>query len=275
MNPTISLKKTATLLGVLLTVIYGTAAPVCGASLFSGLVLSQGEQAGAKVVEVYPNSPAGKAGIKVADLVVELNGEKVTKLDDFVTNSHKIDKKVPEVTIKVLRNGKLLNFVIASYSMPVYQLWKVKVVEPPYSTVGGVSLLQYWTEKGNGELLKNQKDMPTAQKLANCSEAVKDYFFALHYSPTSVDVGLKAADAYKTMGDLYQSEGSVPEAVRSYAVAAEFYNKCSNLTTKEQDLQKILDGLQYVEERLFMLLPEEQSDLNQRTQGSGAAKNEP
>jgi len=253
MNPTISLKKTATLLGVLLTVIYGTAAPVCGASLFSGLVLSQGEQAGAKVVEVYPNSPAGKAGIKVADLVVELNGEKVTKLDDFVTNSHKID----------------------SYSMPVYQLWKVKVVEPPYSTVGGVSLLQYWTEKGNGELLKNQKDMPTAQKLTNCSEAVKDYFFALHYSPTSVDVGLKAADAYKTMGDLYQSEGSVPEAVRSYAVAAEFYNKCSNLTTKEQDLQKILDGLQYVEERLFMLLPEEQSDLNQSTQGSGAAKNEP
>lgn len=261
--------KTVTLLGALTVVIHGAAVPALGASLFSGLVLSQGEQAGAKVVEVYPNSPSAKAGIKVADLIVELNGEKIAKLDDFVTGSREVDKKLPEVTVKVLRNGKLLDLVIASYSIPVYQLWKVKVVEPPYSSVGGVSLFQYWIEKGDRELMENQGNIPAARKLANCREAAKDYFFALHYSPSSVDVGLRVADTYKTMGDLYQSEGSLPEAVRSYAMAAEFYNKSSAIASKEQDLQRILDGLQHVEERLFMLLPEEKSDLNQEASASG------
>lgn len=274
MNPITSLTKTVAVLGILLAVTHSAAAPVRGASLFSGLVLSQGEQAGAKVVEVYPNSPSAKAGVKVADLIVELEGEKIARLDDFVVNSRKVDKKVPEVTVKVLRKGKLLNLVIASYSMPVYQLWKVKVVEPPYSTVGGVSLFQYWIEKGDRELMENQKDMPAANKLTHYREAIKDYFFALHYLPTSVKAGLKIADAYKVLAELYQTEGSLPEAIRSYAMAAEFYNKCSTITTKEKDLQRILDGMQYVEERLFMLLPEEQSDLNPITHGSDKAGNE-
>ncbi len=252
------LMKLTTLLCILWALVHGTVAPVWGASLFSGLVLSQGEQEGVRVIEVYPSSPSGKAGIKVADLIVELDGGKIGSLDDFVVKSRNVDKKVPEVAVKVLRKGKLVDFIIASYSMPVYQSWKVKVVEPPYTVLSGASLLQYWIEKGRGKLMENQGNIPADKKIANCREAIKSFFFALHYSPASVDIGLMLADTYKTLAELYQSEGSLLNAIRSYAMAAELYDKSGNKATNENDLQKVLAGLQDVEERLFLLLPQEE-----------------
>ncbi|MFQ5862070.1 MAG: PDZ domain-containing protein [Candidatus Brocadiales bacterium] len=252
----------------------GTVAPVWGASLFSGLVLSQGEQEGVRIVEVYPGSPSEKAGIKVADLIVGLGGQKIKVLNDFVVKSRSIDKEVPEITVSVLRKGELLDLVIASYSMPVYQSWKVKVVQPPYTALHGVSLFQYWVEKGKRKLLENQGNIPVDRKLANCRDAIKLFFFALHYSPTAVDAGLMVADTYRTMAGLYQAAGAMPEALRSYAKAAEFYNMSSDKTTKEDDLQKILANLQDVEERLYKLLPQEQSGQHPTAHGPDVTKDE-
>ncbi len=252
----------------------GAVTSVWGASLFSGLVLSQGGQGGVMVVEVSPDSPSGKAGVRVADLIVELEGQKIKSLDDFVTKSHSIEKEVLEVTVKVLRGDKLLDLVIASYSMPVYQSWKVKVRQPPYTGLGGVSLFQYWIEKGRRRLQENQGDVPVDIKIANCKEAIKSFFFALHYSPAAVDVGIMVADTYRTLAELYHSKGSMPETIRSYAKAAEFYNRSSNKTTNEKDLRTILANLRDVEERLYKLLPQEQPEPQPATDVPDVTANE-
>jgi serine protease Do len=57
--------------------------------------------------DVYPNSPAYDAGLKVGDVVVSLDGKPMTNSRQFEVNLYgkKIDS---EVTIEVLRNGKSL-----------------------------------------------------------------------------------------------------------------------------------------------------------------------
>ncbi|MEE9201556.1 MAG: PDZ domain-containing protein [Candidatus Brocadiales bacterium] len=261
-------RRTSTLFCIVFALVWGIATPVEGASLFSGLILSKGERGGVKVVEVYPDSPSDRAGVKVSDQIVELNGQKIGVLEDFVRISRGVDKKVPEVSVKVMRNGDMHDFVISSYSIPVYGLWKVKVVEPPYSALGVASLLQYWTEKGKRGLAEGRGNIPVERKIADYREAVKYFFFALHYSPSSVGTALLVADTYKKMAELYLAEGRLPEALQSFAAAADFYNKAGEKATKEKDLQRILTGLQEVEERLFMLLPQEEG-LNPAAQGSG------
>lgn len=247
-----------------------------GTSLFSGLVLAQAEQGGVKVVDIYPNSPSKKAGIKLGDVIVEFNGQKITALNDFITKSHQVDKTLPEITVKVLRGDKLLDITIASYSMPVYQAWKVKVIQPPYTGFRGVSLFQYWIEKGRGKLQENQRDIPPEAKLANYREAIKMFFFALHYSPDSPEVGLMVADTYKKMAELYQAAGSVTEALQHYTKATEFYNKSSDKLPDEADdkLRKILTNLQDVEERLYKLLPQEELELQQTSLNPTTTKDE-
>lgn len=60
---------------------------------------------GAYVRSVEDYSPAEKAGLKVGDIIIEADGEKVEKMDDLneVKNSHNIGDKM---TLKVYRDGK-------------------------------------------------------------------------------------------------------------------------------------------------------------------------
>lgn len=227
-----------------------------GVSLFSGLVLSQGDH-GVKVVEIFPGSPGETSGIKVGDLIVEVDGEEVRTLEAFVAKSKALQDKKPEATLLVLRGGKLENMVISAYSVSVYQAWKEKVLPPQDTILGGVSLFQYWTEKGKKKLDENQRDIPRDIKLSNYEEAIKSFFYALHYAPTSVEVGLLVADTYGNMAKFYQDGGALPEAAEYYRKAADFYEKCSKKTTKEEDLRKILSSLKEVESRLVALLPPE------------------
>lgn len=249
--------KTAFLLCAVCILVCGAITPVRGASLFSGLILSRAEGGGVRVVEIYPGSPAAKAGLKIGDVVTELDRKRIKKLGDFVEISRSLDKSLPEVEIRIIRDGGTHDYVIASYSAPVYKSWRVKVVEPPYSALGGVSLIQYWLEKGKRKLMESRGNVPVSSKVADYREAIKYFFFALHYAPSSVDAGLMVADTYKGLGELYLSEGSLPDALESYAEAAQFYSRTGDKATREKDLKRVLGGLQEVEERLFMLLPQE------------------
>lgn len=66
---------------------------------------------GAYIVSVEENSPAEKAGLKVGDIVVELNGDKVESANGLV--SAKRDFKSGEsATIKVWRSGEYIDMTI-------------------------------------------------------------------------------------------------------------------------------------------------------------------
>lgn len=231
--------------------------PAGGASLFSGLVLSQGEQ-GVKVVEVYPGSSANSSGIKVGDLLVEIEGVQIKTLEDFVARSKALEGKKPELALLILRAGKLQNATLSGYSVPVFKTWQEKVLPPPHSTLGGVSLFQYWTEKGRKKRDENKGDSPLDVQLVNCEEARDFFFYALHYSPTSLEVALLIADTYGTTARIYQDKGSLPQAVEYYKKSADLYAKCSKKTTAEATLKKILGSLQEVEAKLAALLPPEE-----------------
>ncbi|HEV8371699.1 MAG TPA: PDZ domain-containing protein, partial [Actinomycetota bacterium] len=61
-------------------------------------------RAGALVQEVQPDSPAAKAGLRVGDLVVAIDGKAVESYDELASQirAHKPGDKV---TLKVVRDG--------------------------------------------------------------------------------------------------------------------------------------------------------------------------
>ncbi len=75
---------------------------------------------GALVVSVYPNSGAAKAGLKIKDVIVEVNGVKITGADKLVSV---ISEYAPgdTVNLKVYRDGKYINFNVTLSSQSVFE----------------------------------------------------------------------------------------------------------------------------------------------------------
>jgi S1-C subfamily serine protease len=64
-----------------------------------------------RVREVQPDSPAGTAGLKVGDLLVRLDGETVTGVDDLfrLLDERRIDRPV---TVTVVRSNGLTDIAV-------------------------------------------------------------------------------------------------------------------------------------------------------------------
>jgi S1-C subfamily serine protease len=72
---------------------------------------------GAYVAEVVPGSPAEKAGIKVDDIITELNGQKISDNKDGLAGVIATLKASDTVTVKIWRDGKVLE-VTTTLSSP-------------------------------------------------------------------------------------------------------------------------------------------------------------
>jgi len=233
---------------------------VYASGLFSGLVVSQGDSAsgGVKVVEIYPGCPAERAGVAAGDLIIEIDGRKIKTLDEFVKTSKARRDKDTEVGLVLIRKGKLQNLRVITYSEIIFKEWKEKVPPPPQSSIGGLSLFQYYMEKGKAKLGENKVGGAFETKLARDEEAARYLFYALHYNPTEVGVVLLIADTYMDMARLYLKNGQTPPAVENYGKAANLYEKCSRKHVAEKELELILTHLQEVEKELISLLPPEE-----------------
>lgn len=66
------------------------------------------DQQGALVTQVNPDSPAAKAGLKTGDLLLEINGEKITDASQ-VKNIVSLIRVGSSLSMKVLRKGQTLN----------------------------------------------------------------------------------------------------------------------------------------------------------------------
>jgi serine protease Do len=75
------------------------------------------EKEGALISQVYAESPAEKAGLKVGDVVIEIDGVKIKNSQDVVREVLK--KKVGQkVNFVVLRQGKRLEISVTTVQMP-------------------------------------------------------------------------------------------------------------------------------------------------------------
>ena len=85
----------------------------------AGLAESFGlpDQKGALVDDVFPGTPAQKAGILSGDVIVEVNGKKVTDADNL---SLMVSEYSPgtEITVKAVRNGQPKNFTVKLAELP-------------------------------------------------------------------------------------------------------------------------------------------------------------
>lgn len=233
---------------------------VYASGLFSGLVVSQGDSAsgGVKVVEIYPGCPAERAGIIAGDLIIEIDGQKIKTLDEFVKTSKARKDKDIEASLLLIRKGKLQNLRVITYSEIIFKEWREKVPPPPQSSIGGLSLFQYYMEKGKAKLGENKVGGAFETRLARDEEAIRYLFYALHYNPTEVGVAILIADTHMDMARLYLENGRTPLAVENYGKAANLYEKCSRKHVAEKELELILAHLQEVEKELISLLPPEE-----------------
>ncbi|MDR1782467.1 MAG: trypsin-like peptidase domain-containing protein [Bacilli bacterium] len=74
----------------------------------STIKLPSGISEGIYIVEVKSGSVAAKAGLKVDDIIYEVNGEKITDTATFTTILYNV-KKGDTIKVKVYRNGKTLD----------------------------------------------------------------------------------------------------------------------------------------------------------------------
>ncbi len=82
--------------------------------------LGLGDVKGALVVGVVPNSGAAKAGIRIKDVIVELNGVKITSADKLVSTIHEYAPG-NVVNVKVYRNGKYSTLKVQLSSNKVFR----------------------------------------------------------------------------------------------------------------------------------------------------------
>jgi serine protease Do len=75
------------------------------------------EDVGVLVSKVEPGSPADKAGIKQGDIIVAVDGEKISNFNDLLS---RIASKLPgeKAEIEVIRDGKRIKFVLEVIARP-------------------------------------------------------------------------------------------------------------------------------------------------------------
>jgi serine protease Do len=76
------------------------------------------DQKGALVSDVFPNTPAEKAGIKSGDVIVGLNGKDITDVNSFQLA---VSESAPgsSATVKLLHNGRLETVTVTLTELPV------------------------------------------------------------------------------------------------------------------------------------------------------------
>jgi len=76
------------------------------------------DQNGALVSDVFPNTPAEKAGIKPGDVIVGLNGKDITDVNSFQLA---VSESAPEssATVKLLHNGRPETVTVTLTELPV------------------------------------------------------------------------------------------------------------------------------------------------------------
>ena len=75
------------------------------------------EHPGLEVKAVMDDSPAKKAGIEEGDILVSVNGSKITKIADLTSAVQEAGKKEKELTIELKRNEKVVNVTVKPTKM--------------------------------------------------------------------------------------------------------------------------------------------------------------
>ena len=96
------------------------------------------------VVNVYKGSPADKAGIKVEDVIVEINGNEINK-DNYYLMAEYLNESGKDNTVVVERKGERLSFTLSKDKVSVPVVY-TKIIEKNKKNIGYISLSQFSTK---------------------------------------------------------------------------------------------------------------------------------
>ncbi|MHC4182794.1 MAG: PDZ domain-containing protein [Planctomycetota bacterium] len=238
-------------LSLIITISLGIFTPQAFAqSIFSGLILSE-KKDGLKVVDTQKGSPGFDAGLKIGDMILEIDGKKIESLDDYIKISKEAKDKKVEAALTVLRKGILYEAVIRIYSIPVHQHWNQKVTKPKELPRGLTnSPYEHWIGKGNRTLKISKITASFKSKVKTYNEAINYLYYGLHYQPESIDTALQIAKAHHELGSLYLNNGNIKDGTKNYKNSIKLYVNCLKKTQKEDYLKPILSNLQEIEKGL-------------------------
>ncbi len=223
--------------------------PCLSQGIFSGLIISE-KKDGIKIVDVKSGSPGFGAGLRAGDIVLEIEGKKTKKLEDYVEISREVKGKKVEIPLVILREGVSYDVTIKIYSIPIFQHWKEKITKPIELPPGLTnSPYEYWVGKGNRSLIRPEREDSEAE-VANYNKAIKYFLNGLHYQPESIDTALQIANSYHELGNLHVVNGDIKEGIINYRKSISFYAGCHEKTQKEDYLSIILTNLQEIEKSL-------------------------
>jgi Trypsin-like serine proteases, typically periplasmic, contain C-terminal PDZ domain len=187
-----------------------------------------GVNEGVLVSNVQPGGPADKAGIKAGDIIVEVNGKKISEVQDL---QNQIMKNPPgtKINLKVIRNGKELTFTVITVPLEGGDTQEQTTDEGSSTIENSIGLIVKDLTPG----LIQKYGLP---KVAN---GVLVY---------GVKEGSAAEEAGLQAGDIILSVNNIP--VKS---ASEFWSIISK--AKKEGKDNILLYVQKGDNRIYLTLP--------------------
>jgi len=131
---------------------------------FPALAAHEGykEKGGVGVVTVYPNQPAGKAGLRPYDIIVEIDGKKV---DSNVDVQRAITARRPgdKIEFKIFRGGKTQTFTVTAGDWPTEETLMALGAPPKTKPETGKAEETEQPQKGRiGLAVENYPETPNA-----------------------------------------------------------------------------------------------------------------
>ncbi|MBQ8659790.1 MAG: S41 family peptidase [Bacilli bacterium] len=93
------------------------------------------------IIQVYEGSPADKAGIKVNDVVVEINGNEINE-ENYYLMADYLNETGEDNEVVVERDGKKISFTLSKAVVDVPVVY-TKVIEKNDKNIGYISLSQF------------------------------------------------------------------------------------------------------------------------------------
>ena len=161
------------------------------------------DQKGALVSDVFPNTPAEKAGIKSGDVIVGLNGKDITDVNSFQLA---VSESAPgsSATVKLLHNGRLETVTVTLTELPVEVAPSGNDQKKPGSGNSMIDALAGVTVADLEPEVRRQLGVPPSVRGALVSE--------LEPASNSADAGLQRGDVIMEIN--HQPVGNSSDAVR-------------------------------------------------------------
>ncbi len=217
--------------GLLLT---QTAMAVTARSPLEGLAVAESPR-GVEIVKVSTGSPGAAAGLMAQDIIIELDGHQIQRLEEYVLYSRNA-LQIVETHIVVRRGRQVHELTITTFSKVLREQWHIGApVDRELRFVSPAAGFKYWYGEANKSA--HQHELADQRQLL---------INALHYHPDRMDVALRIADLNGQLGVRLWQGGDTGLALSRVTEAVRLYQGVLDRPVDDQQLQVAMTNLRHL-----------------------------